>query len=80
LKDLPGLMDLSLRCTWISDSRLDALNDLKKLRPLGLGGTAPRETGVGKLKELTDLTELGLGCSTLTDLHDLPAAASAIRR
>jgi Leucine-rich repeat (LRR) protein len=69
LKDLPALTDLSLRRTQVSDAGLASLKELKKLRRLVLDGTALRGLGLANnLKELTELTELRLGCATLTDL------------
>jgi Leucine-rich repeat (LRR) protein len=69
LKDLPALTDLSLRRTQVSDAGLASLKELNTLRRLVLDGTALRGVGLANnLKELTELTELRLGCATLTDL------------
>jgi Leucine-rich repeat (LRR) protein len=69
LEGLPALTDLSLRGTQVDDAGLALLKGLKKLRRLALDGAPVRGVRLAaNLTGLSELTELHLGCATLTDL------------
>jgi Leucine-rich repeat (LRR) protein len=63
-----ALLDLDLSATQANDDDLGTLKTLKQLRRLNLDSTTLRGSALTHLTALTELSELHLGCSSLTDL------------